>query len=83
MKDLDGFVLIKGLAKGGASGSTVFQLPAGYRPLATLYGTPQSTGGTGFGDLTIDNLGNVKVFNIGSANVTSYCGLNMYFRAEQ
>lgn len=83
MKDSLGFVHIKGLVKGGANGSIIFTLPAGYRPLESQYIGPQSTGGTGYADLVLESTGNLKPFNIGSANVTTYMSLNATFKAEQ
>lgn len=60
MKDSMGFVHLRGIISGGTTtgGTTIFTLPANYRPTATL-AFPVSVAG-GFGEVRIDSSGNVK-----------------------
>lgn len=61
MKDSLGFVHLKGMVKNGTSGSAIYTLPAGYRPLATVYVSCPNGGGTGFvGILNISSAGVIK-----------------------
>jgi hypothetical protein len=63
-KTPDGTVHIQGLIAGGTTtgGTTVFTLPAGYRPAGTLILTSQADGGGGIviARTDIDSSGNVK-----------------------
>lgn len=84
MKDAMGFVHIKGFVKSGASGSAVFNLPAGYRPAVngSIYGVCNA--GPGHGDLVIqESTGAVVPYNVtAGSNVTMYASLNITFMAE-
>lgn len=53
MKDSMGFVHIKGFIKSGVatSGTSIFVLPVGYRPLETLYYTTSSNGALAWGSI--------------------------------
>ena len=55
MKDSLGFVHLKGLVKSGTLGQTIFTLPVGYRPTATLRFASDSNGA--HGSVTIDATG--------------------------
>lgn len=84
MKDAMGFVHIKGFVKSGASGASVFTLPAGYRPAVngSIYGVCNA--GAGHGDIVIEQgTGNVTVYNVtAGSNVSIYASLNISFMAE-
>lgn len=59
-KDPCGFVHLRGAAKSGTVNSTIFTLPAGYRPTATCAFLADSFGG--LGGITVDSSGNVTQF---------------------
>jgi hypothetical protein len=76
-KDSLGIVHIKGRAKSGAAGTTIFSLPAGYRPSAMM-AVASEQGGL-FVQIQILSTGEVKP--IGSAT-TSISLDNIHFKAE-
>lgn len=78
MKDSLGFVHLKGLVKSGASGSTIFTLPAGYRPSETHYIPGLSNDAVS--SMTIAADGTVKAFG---GSVSAWTTLSQItFRAE-
>lgn len=77
MKDALGFVHLRGTMKSGTMSATAFQLPAGYRPTATLtFATYGSAAVPGISN--IDSSGNVLPWN--GANV-AFCLDGITFRA--
>lgn len=66
-RDRNGTVWIRGLVAGGASGTTIFTLPVGYRPLLQHHFAIDAR--DGFGQLVVDNAGNV-VFSSGAIGGT-------------
>jgi lysophospholipase L1-like esterase len=67
---LEGAVVVQGAVTGGAyaDGTTVFNLPNGFRPAKIAWGTVISD--TGIGRVRIDTNGDVKVFGVaGTASV--------------
>jgi len=77
MKDSMGFVHIQGLVKSGTVNATVFNLPAGYRPLKAHSFVQNSN--SAFGTMNVTGAGNVDI--IAGSNVFFY--LDCSFRAEQ
>jgi hypothetical protein len=76
-KDRLGFVHLAGTAKTGTLTSTMFNLPAGYRPLANEYFAVSSNGA--YGECYVDSTGNV-VPQVGSNTSFSLAGIT--FRAD-
>jgi hypothetical protein len=74
-KDNFGVVHIKGVVKFGASGTTIFTLPTGYRPSQTrvISGYVSTTTGDVIGAVEITNAGVVKLY---------YSGTLTYFSIE-
>lgn len=78
LRDPLGFVHLKGLVTGGASGSAAFVLPPGYRPGATTVNNP--TAGLGItAEAQINITGNVVLF-YSAATPVGLSGIN--FLAE-
>lgn len=76
-KDADGFVYLRGLATGGSSASaTIFTLPAGFRPSATVLLSSISAAGTCRIDIT--SAGVVSAVAGGSTGWNSLDGLCFY-----
>lgn len=76
-KDAVGVVHLRGLVKNGTSMSTIFTLPAGYRPQASIRFAVDSSGA--FGSVYVQNDGQV-VMAVGS---TSFIDLaTVSFRAD-
>jgi hypothetical protein len=67
-------VEIRGLAKSGASGTTVFTLPPGHRPLATMLRHVGCSSGEA--EMTVDTGGALVVANVGAVSVTTFVSLN-------
>jgi hypothetical protein len=62
-RDPIGFVHLKGIVTGGTSDSTIFTLPAGYRPPQTLaFSVAASSGSPGVEDIDVYSNGNVFAF---------------------
>lgn len=79
MKDALGFVHLKGLVKSGAVGSTIFTLPAGYRPAEQLIFAGLGDGAV----VRVDVLANgVVQYGLGAATSTYTSLQNIYFKAE-
>lgn len=80
MKDSLGFVHLRGMVKTGASGATIFTLPAGYRPgINTAHyfaGVCQS----GHADLVVADTGTVTGYGTGVPIYVSLSGVT--FKAE-
>jgi hypothetical protein len=69
-------VRLSGAICGGASFTTAFTLPAGFRPSSTLFLVAYSANATEAG-LKIDTDGSVTPFNgAGNGNVSNYTGLD-------
>ena len=78
-KDKENRVQLKGLIKdGNAANTTLFNLPAGYRPSETLVFAVIN--GNGFGRVDVYPNGDVKIL-LGTSTFTSLSGIT--FRAEQ
>lgn len=79
MKDSLGFVRLKGLVKGGATGTTIFTLPVGCRPAEQLIYA-------GYGDgavVRLDIYTNGNVYYSAGAATSTYTSLqNVIFKAE-
>jgi len=60
-KDGMGKVYLRGVVGGGASGSTAFQLPSGFRPTQFMTFSSTNAGGTANCRVTVDTNGNVTV----------------------
>ncbi len=72
VKDKQGVVHVNGSAKSGtyADGTTVFTLPAGYRPVSSLVVTvaaPMAGGGVNVPQAVIGSDGTCKVYNLSGA----------------
>ena len=80
MKDSLGFVHLKGkVVTGGSSNVAIFNLPAGYRPLATEGLTLVCSSGTSFAQVVINPNGDVTPTAVSQPNVNLD---NIIFRAE-
>lgn len=62
-KSAEGRVSLRGWLKSGASGTTAFVLPAGYRPAATMQ-FPTTTDSAHMGVVQIDTAGNVNLYDV-------------------
>jgi hypothetical protein len=71
MKDTLGFVHVRGIVKDGTSGTTVFTLPAGYRPLKEITAPAITIAGI-VGFTYIFSNGDVQASMIGGGVATSY-----------
>lgn len=78
MKDSLGFVHIKGLVKSGTVPSTIFTLPAGYRPMNNLY--ISSTNNAAIAVVRVQAVGDVVADTGGN---TAFSINNIHFKAEQ
>lgn len=78
-KDDAGLVYIRGAAKSGTVNSTIFTLPAGFRPAAELRRPISSN--AAFAEISIDNAGVVKM-PAGGSNVVAHLTIPA-FQAEQ
>lgn len=74
MKDTTGAIWVKGLVTGGATGTVVFTLPAGYRPTGYLFFIVWSNVNPAY--LTIDSSGNITANYSGAGGFA----LNFCFR---
>lgn len=83
MKDSLGFVQFKGLMQNGQSGgATVFTLPVGYRPLATIMFIVPAASGAARIDVNTNGTVFVNTYHAGGNN--GYVSLNnVSFKAEQ
>lgn len=80
MKDSLGFVHLKGkCSTGGSSAVTIFNLPAGYRPLITEALTFVCSSGSSFAQVVINPNGDVTPTAVSQPNVNLD---NIIFRAE-
>lgn len=77
-KDSDGVVHLTGVVKSGSAGTTIFVLPAGYRPAASELFTYVAGGALGYGE--VQATGNV-VFSAGATSDVSISGVS--FLAQQ
>jgi hypothetical protein len=75
LKDTMGFVHIKGLIKSGTgdAGTTVFVLPAGCRPAATVI--IPTIGADAAEIMSVDTDGNVKLFTASGNSYYVLCGM--------
>jgi hypothetical protein len=83
MKDSLGFVHVRGFLKGGTTtpGTTVFTMPAGYRPLKNSYYPGGMNSSSAYTSWQVTPNGEVKVATGGS---TTYSPIgHIIFKAEQ
>lgn len=66
-------VYVRGLMKAGTVGAVAFQLPAGYRPPATIMLAPPTS--TGAGRLEVDSAGQIILVSGGNG----WCGVELNF----
>jgi hypothetical protein len=71
MKDAEGRVWLRGMVKDGAAGSTIFQLPVGYRPPFQLT-VPVIAGGATLGQVIVTTGGSVTL----SSGSTAFASLD-------
>lgn len=76
-KDPVGMIHIEGVVKSGVVPSTIFILPAGYRPGAAL-AFPAHTN-TGYGQVDVSATGNV----VAQTGGTTLFGISVHFKQEQ
>jgi hypothetical protein len=67
-RDPQGVVHLKGLPGAGGNNTSIFTLPAGYRPSKTLIFPGQAIGSTQIGTLTINASGTVVPFVASTAS---------------
>jgi hypothetical protein len=81
--DNDGYVHLKGLVKGGASGTPIFNLPTAYRPISQPHAMPTISSSNASCYIQVNQDGNVVAYNGGSGSVTTWVSLaGLSFRIE-
>lgn len=85
--DAIGYVHVQGRVKSGASGTTAFQLPPGFRPFDSLefpvVASNAAATAIDIAYLLIDSSGNVQPNDNTNTAVTTFCDLHVCFLAEQ
>jgi len=82
-KTENGIVIMEGLAVNGTatSGTTLFTLPVGYRPLTRQWFVATTSGG--YTGLVVFETGEIKIYSPTSGAPTTYTSLKCMFKAEQ
>jgi len=80
-KDATGRVHLQGTVKNGTGGTTIFTLPVGYRPPATVAFTVDGAGGTAAGTSKCEVSAEGAVFAIAVSGNTRYSLNGIYFGA--
>jgi hypothetical protein len=74
LKDTLGFVHLRGVITGGATSTTAFTLPTGYRPGATTFSAAACGNGAQAGSVQVQTSGNVFIIfaaaNVGISDIT-------------